>query len=159
MTSHSEAVRSSLKQFVVYDNPADALCCHVTHSRVPLRNWAFSSVEYLFGPHSIDRFATWDSFRFDYLMVVKGTLTLSLLTVFRSLGGPVIPLVVNPRPAWSKNYRIFSWLTPAVSYFVYHICLPLWGSLLCFSTVLSLLLPAVAGLKSVSKSLSDWTNL
>lgn len=45
------------------DNPADAPSRYASKSRTTLSNVAFSRVESLHGPHSIDRFASWDTSR------------------------------------------------------------------------------------------------
>ena len=45
------------------ENPADAPSRHVSSSRMSLLDSSFSRVDAAFGPHSIDRFASWDSSR------------------------------------------------------------------------------------------------
>ena len=47
------------------DNPADAPSRHVTLSRVFVQDWAFRRVHTLHGPHTIDRFASWNTTRCD----------------------------------------------------------------------------------------------
>lgn len=45
------------------DNPADAPSRYVSLSSVVVQDWAFRRVHALHGPHTIDRFASWDTSR------------------------------------------------------------------------------------------------